>query len=107
MTEDLINLLGKTFAGTVITDPVLDPYIIICYGPGDFAVCRKRLDPAGKLKLSFLKYPSSFCRGLEIIAKEKMCEKREYLSIQDYIDAWKEVASSIRNVYKDWKIDSI
>lgn len=107
MTAELAKVLGKSFNGTVIEDPILEPYFIICYGPGDFAVNRKRIDVHGNLKFSTLRYPGTFCSCLDSIAKEKMCEKRDYESIQDYITSWKEISSTILNAYRDWNVNKV
>lgn len=107
MTDALKKALGKSFNGSVIEDPILEPYFIIYYGPGDFALNRKRVDVHGNLKFSTLRYPGTFCGCLDSIAKEKMCDKKEYNSIQEYIDTWKEISTSIRTAYKDWNVDDI
>ena len=105
--SEVRKALGKKFSGTIIEDPVLEPYFIICYGPGDFSINKKRTDLHGKFKFSTIRYPSTFFGCLDSIAKEKLNETGDYQSIQDYIEAWKNVSETVRRAYKDWNIDSI
>lgn len=106
--EQLKELLGKTFKGTLIQDKILEPYFIIRYAEGGFGVMKTRTDARGNLKFKALCYPSNFMGCLDTIAKEQLHgEGQCYDSIQEYIEAWKKVSTNILNAYKNWDVNSI
>lgn len=104
--SSVLEILGPTFKGTVIEDPVLDPYFITY--SGGFTVSKKRLDPKGNLKYRDLCYPSSFLGCLDRIAKEKLHEDgTAYSTVQEYIEKWKEISNTLLDAYKNWEISNI
>lgn len=106
--EELIKLLGKTFKGTLIQDEILEPFFIVRYADGGFAVMKTRLDAKENLKFKVLCYPSSFVGCLDTIAKEKQhAEGQIYNSIQDYIESWKQISNTVLNAYKNWDVNRI
>lgn len=106
--QKLLDLLGKTFKGTLIQDKILDPYFIVRYADGGFGVMKSRQDSKGSLKFKVLSYPSTFLGCLDTIAKEKQHgEGQEYKSIQEYIESWKAISKTIINAYKNWGVESI
>lgn len=106
--QDLVTLLGKTFKGTVVEDPVLEPYFVVRYAEGGFGVIKKRTDDSGKLRIRVLSYPSTFVGCLHYIAKEQLnVGGSVYSSIQQYIDDWKKITTRILEAYKEWNVESI
>lgn len=106
--EQLLNLLGKSFKGTLIQDEILEPYFIVRYAEGGFGVMKTRIDGKGNLKFRVLGYPSSFLSCLDSIAKEKQHEEgKVYNTIQEYIENWKSISRSILDAYKDWDVNRI
>lgn len=89
---------GKSFRGTVIKDPVIEPYIIGHYETGGYVVaeCRK---VGEKDKLVLLGYPTTLAGCLEMIAKNRVNEPgKVYPSLKSYIDEYREVISQIKRV---------
>lgn len=106
--QQLLDVLGKSFKGTLIQDEVLEPYFIVKYSDGGFGVMKTRLDGKGNLKFRTVGYPSTFLSCLNMVAKEKQHQEGQvYNSIQEYIENWKAVSSSILNAYKDWNVNEI
>lgn len=106
--NQILTLLGKTFKGTLIQDPILDPYFIVRYAEGGFGVMKCRTDQKGNLKFRAIGYPTNFLSGLNMIAQEQLHgEGQSYDSIQKYISNWNEISSRILNAYKDWNVNKI
>lgn len=106
--EQLLNLLGKSFRGTLVQDEILEPFFIVRYADGGFGVMKTRIDGKGNLKFRVLGYPSSFTGCLDSIAKEKQHEEgKVYNSIQEYIENWKKISKTITEAYKDWDVNRI
>ena len=105
--KQLKELLGPTFKGTLIQDEILEPYFIVRYAEGGFGVMKTRLDAKGSLRFKALCYPSSFMNCLDVVAKEKLHETQYYDSIQEYIESWKKISTTILNAYKDWNVNAI
>lgn len=108
MADSIKTVLGPQFKGTVIEDPVLEPYFITNSGGGSFAVSKKRFDKNGTLRYSDVCFPSTFEGCLNVIAKEMLHEEgRVFESIQNYIDSWKEISDKIINAHKNWNVEKI
>lgn len=106
--KQLLELLGKSFRGTLIQDEILEPYFIVHYAEGGFGVMKTRLDSKGNLKFKSISYPSTFLACLNTVAIEKQHQEgQSYNSIQEYIESWKNVSSRILNAYTDWEIAKI
>lgn len=102
------DVLGPRFKGTLIEDPVLEPFFITQDAGGGFTVHRKRFNARGELKYSDVCYPVSFSACLSRIAKEKLGEPgKSFATIQEYLDRWKEICNEIENVYKNWGINQL
>lgn len=100
------EVLGPTFKGTIIEDPVLEPYFI--QNSGGFTVSKKREDANGDIKYKDICYPSTFTSCLEHIAKAQLHEDgKMFSSIQEYIDAWKKVSRTILDAHKEWNSEKI
>lgn len=100
-------LLGKTFGGTIITDPVLEPFIIVRYEDGGFAVFKVRGE-GSDLRLTTLCYPSNFGSCLDRIAKEiHHSDGKTYDSLKEYIDDWKQVSERVRTALVDYNIPEV
>lgn len=106
--QNLANLLGKAFKGTIISDPVLEPFFIIRYIGGGFGVVKKQVDKTGDLRARVISYPSTFLSCLNYIGKEHLNEgEKEFSSIQEYIETWDKISTRIVEAYKDWKVEKI
>lgn len=106
--QELTALLGKTFRGTVVEDPVLEPYFVVRYAEGGFGVIKKRVDDSGKLRIRVLSYPSTFTGCLQYIAREQLnVGGTSYPSIQKYIEEWKKISTRILEAYKEWNVENI
>lgn len=105
--ESVKSILKKSFKGTVIEDPVLEPYFIT-NSAGSFAVSKKRLTSKGTLGFSDICYPSSFAGCLNTIAKEKIHEEGKiFESLKEYIDTWNEISGNIIRACKELNADKI
>lgn len=104
MAENLsmLDLMGKTFKGIVITDPVLEPYFIIRYEDGAWAVAIKRTDYKGNIKFRADSYPATFEGCLKRIVREKAHEEsQEFKTVREYIDYYNSVVDKIVVALKD------
>lgn len=98
----MLTLMGKSFKGTVITDPVLEPYFIIRYDDGAWAVAIKRKDYKGNTKFRVDSYPANFEHCLKRIVREKVHEEsQEFTTIKSYIDYYNSVVDKVVVALKD------
>lgn len=104
MAENLsmLDLMGKSFKGIVITDPVLEPYFVIRYEDGGWAVAVKRKDYKGDTKFRVDCYPATFEGCLRKVVQEKVHEdSREFKTVKDYIKYYNTVVDRIVVALKD------
>lgn len=97
MTEEDKLEFGGSFRGTIIKDPILEPYRIGHYDTGGFVVVEKKTSDKGKDRLSLLGYPSSFGGCLEMIAKAKTnVTGKTYESIESYVSEFRRIISEFK-----------
>src|SRR5574344_1244329 len=100
--------LGRGYKGTLIEDPVLEPYFILQDQIGAFLVNRRK--KTGKVEETFIvmNYPSSFLGCLNSIGKfQFMAKNSHFHSVQEYIDAWNEISNRILEAYKGCNLANI
>lgn len=92
------NEFGKSFRGTIIRDPLIEPYVIGHYDTGGYVVAEKK-SVNEKERVALLGYPSTLSGCLEMIAKNKVnVSGKEYDSLKSYIDEYREVIGQIKKV---------
>lgn len=104
--ESVANLFCKNFTGTLIEDPVLEPYFITCES-GMYTVSKKRLNSNGTLKYSDIYYPATLEGCLLRIAKEKLTDGQVFDSVQKYIDEWHKITDNIFSVVQKAGIQNL
>lgn len=85
---------------TVIEDVNLEPYFIIAYQEGGYAVCEKRLTGKGELTFKVECYPGKIKSCLDTIAKLKINNGTHYESIRAYIQEWEKVIRQLNDSVK-------
>lgn len=92
------NVIGKGFRGTIIRDPLIEPYAIGHYETGGYVVVERK-EVNGKLKLTLLGYPSTFYGCLDMIAKNKLnVPGKVYDCIRNYINEYRSIISTLKEV---------
>lgn len=100
MAENLSSLLGKTFKGTTISDPILEPYFIIRYEDGGWGVALKRTDYAGNTKFRVVSYPSNFENCVNKVIQEKIHEGvQDFKSLREYVESYRAVTKEMSEVF--------
>lgn len=96
MSEE--NVIGKGFRGTIVRDPLIEPYVIGHYETGGYIVVERK-EVNGKIKLTLLGYPSTFYGCLDMIAKHKVnVPGKEYNSIKSYMDEYRGIVGALKEV---------
>lgn len=108
ITDSIKTVLPESNKDIIIEDPVLEPYFIVNYAEGGWGVCMKRLSQKGELKYKDVCYPARFVSCLDTVAKAKMQDTgKHYISIQEYIQDWKQVSDRVLDACKVWNVPEI
>lgn len=99
------EVLGPKFTGTLIEDPILEPFFIVKDPVGGFILRKTRISAKGELRFTDVCYPSNFSTCLEHIAQEKLNEPgKVYETVTDYISEWKRICKEFKDLHNVWKI---
>lgn len=104
--ESITTVLGKNFSGSIIEDPIIEPYFIQC-SPEGYVVSRKRTDERGNLRYSDLSYPATFEGCLRRISKEKLLKEKQVRTLEEYVKDWQEIFNKISQAVRETKMYGI
>jgi hypothetical protein len=94
-----MSTLQKSIS-TLITDSILDPYVIGQEKHGGFIIMEKttRINKSTQENTPHYKpviFPATFSGALEYIIKQKLCNKERYSTLQEYINDYKKIKEDI------------
>ena len=96
--DELRELLGKSFTGTLITDERMDPYFIIISDSG-YSVNRKTRKKTGGLGYIAEGYFNSLIGCLNKVSRLKTnIEGKHYESLDSYMQAWTEHIDKLKQL---------
>jgi len=84
---------------TIISDPLLEPFFISKSSTGGFTVYERVIK--GENDTEYIKtvcYPGNFGYALKVIAEEKTNTNKNYSSIKDYVNQYKDYQDKITSI---------
>lgn len=87
--------LQQKYIATLITDPILKPYVIGQEKYAGYVVLEEKESAKGNIRHQPVCFPSSLPAALDYVIRQQMCSQEHYGSIKEYIDRYESLKQDI------------